>query len=166
MRFRRKIDEDESGLPINLKEIERYLRYCANEMGLRDWTFVVEIVERNALRDTDDFDGDDQVWGAACDPVRGRKYATIKFGVPQIEQLLEGSVEDFRQTVAHELIHCHFAALWDQLRLDLHSASLLSQPVYDVYIASVERNLEYGIDAMADVIAPHLPLIDLEAVKL
>jgi hypothetical protein len=148
------------------KAIDCYVRACANEIGLRDWTLTVDITDQEDLRATDDHDGDDQVWGAACDPVKGRKYATIKFGTPNIERLLEGDLEDFRQTVAHELTHCHFAPLWDQMRLDLHKAGLLSQPVYDIFIASAERNLEYGIDAMADAIAPRLPLLDWEITKL
>lgn len=141
------------------KAIEKYIRFCANEIGLRDWTFVAVFNETaEDLRETDDHDGD--VWGAACDPVRGRKVATIYLGKHVITGLIEdGDREDFRQTIAHELVHCHFAALWEVMRIDVREQ--LSQSTYDMFIANAERNLEYGVDAVADAVAPRLPLIEL-----
>ena len=147
------------------KEIDRYIRFCANEMGLRDWALRVEIAHSDRLREIDSHDGDDQVWGATCDPVRGRKYATIALGPQVIDALLDGDREDFRQTIAHELTHCHFTALWEQLRADLYESRAMSQTAYDLFIASAERNLEYGVDAIADAIAPRLPLIELPKKK-
>jgi hypothetical protein len=143
------------------KAIEHYVRYCADEMGLRDWTLKVDLRVSDAdLRETDDHDGSSEVWGASCDPVRGRKYATIAFGLEVIDGLLiDDRRVDFRQTVAHELTHCHFAQLWELLRIDLLEAGI-SQHVYDVLIKGIERNMEYGVDGVADAIAPRLPLID------
>lgn len=149
------------------KAIEHYVRYCANEMGLRDWTLAVNLLVSEAdLRNTDDHDGSNEVWGASCEPVRGRKYATISFGLEVIDALIvDDRRVDFRQTVAHELTHCHFAMLWEQLRLDLLESGLLGQNVYDVFIKSVERNMEYGVDGVADAIAQRLPLIDWDVTK-
>lgn len=143
------------------KAIGEYVRYCADAMGLRDWTLRVDVASDEDLRKIDDHDGDDQVWGATCDPVRGRKYATISFGPLVIQNLLEGDRESFRITVAHELTHCHFAMLWEQLRHDLWEGRVLAQDTYDQFIKSAERNMEYGVDGVAEAIAPRLPLIEL-----
>lgn len=143
------------------KKIDRYVRYCANEMGLRDWTLQVDLSTADDIREVDNHDGDDQVWGAACDPVRGRKFAAIILGPRVIESLLEGNRDEFRQTIAHELTHCHFAPLWEMMRHDLWEGRLMTQDTYDVFIKSAERNLEYGVDAMAEVVAQRLPLIEL-----
>lgn len=140
------------------RAIDEYVRWCADAVGLRDWTLAVDITDDADLRATDDHDGTGQVWGAACAPIRGRKYATIKFGYEAIAGLEAGDRETFRQTLAHELTHCHFAPLWDQLRLDL--LEHLGQATYNVFIASAERNLEYGVDAVGEAIAPALPLIE------
>jgi hypothetical protein len=148
------------------KSIKIYIRYCANELGLRDWTFQIEFLATESdLRDIDDHDGESDVWGAACDPTKGRKHATILLGKPVLERLLEGSKDEFRQTVAHELFHCHLAPLWEHLRLDLYESRALGQQAYDLFIKSAERNLEYANDAMADAAAKALPLIDWKITK-
>lgn len=138
-------------------DIGAYVRYCADQIGLRDWTLRVDITDDADLRATDDHDGSGEVWGAACEPVRGRKYATIKLGAEVVGVLEDGDRESFRQTIAHELTHCHLAPLWEQLRLD--TIRHFGQSTYDVFIASAERNMEYAVDAIGDAIAPRLPLI-------
>lgn len=144
------------------KEIDRYVRHCADEMGLRDWTFRVDLnVSESDLRAVDDHDGGSDVWGASCDPIRGRKYATIALGREMIGRLLDGELEEFRQTIIHELAHCHLTPLWEQIRLDLLGNNLMALSAYDVFMASAERNLEYAVDAFADAIAPRMPIIEL-----
>jgi hypothetical protein len=144
-----------------MRTIEVYIRFCANELGLRDWTIqVVFKPSVDDLRNVDDHDSRSDVWGAALDPVRGRKHASVLLGDEVIERLLDGDKEEFRQTVAHELFHCHLAPLWEQLREDLYESRLLPHPAYDLFIRSAERNLEYANDAMADAAAKALPLID------
>lgn len=66
--------------------------------------------------------------------------------------------EELRETVVHELVHCHLAPLWAQLRQDLLSP--FGQETYDAFLASVERNMEFGVDALSVALAKHMPLID------
>lgn len=144
-----------------MRAIEVYVRYCANELGLRDWTFrVIFKPDAEDLRNVDDHDGRNDVWGAALDPVRGRKHANVLLGLEVLDSLLDGNKSDFRDTIAHELFHAHLTPLWEQLREDLYESKLLPFPAYDLFIKSAERNLEFANDAMAEAAAKALPLID------
>lgn len=134
------------------RELLRYVRFVANEIGLRDWTFNVVISEP----DSDD-NRDSSNWGASCEPVPGRKLATLTFSPDRRHD----DPRDLRATVAHELVHCHFFGVWDTCRRDV--LAHLGQATYDVWIAGVERHMEYGVDAMADALASHLPLIEWPA---
>ena len=150
-----------------MQAIEVYIRYCADELGLRDWTFqVIFRPSVDDLRNVDDHDSRSDVWGAALDPVRGRKSAAVLLGDEVINRLLEGHKEEFRVTVAHELFHAHLAPLWEQLREDLYESKLLPYPAYDLFIKSAERNLEFANDAMAEAAAKALPLIDWKNVAI
>jgi hypothetical protein len=134
------------------RELGRYVRACADLMELRDWTIGLAYERPEAPGGSAGDTG--QEWSAALEGTIGRKNACLSID-PDCDGLPR---EELRQTVAHELAHCHFVALWHQMRIDL--LARLSQDAYDVFIASAERNLEYGIDALADAVAPRLPLID------
>jgi hypothetical protein len=134
------------------KELGRYVRCVADDMGLRDWTLKVDTTGK-IKRSKKGADGEE--WGATCAPIPGRKYATITFA----DDRRDDDLDDLRQTVVHELVHCHFYGLWDTLRRD--TLDLIdSQQTYDTLIAGVERHMEYGVDAVAEAIAPRMPLID------
>ena len=131
------------------KELGRYVRWIADEMGLRDWTLRIDIAQPEAPNGADGME-----WGASCAPIPGRKAATITFAPWQRNV----DLEQLRETVVHELTHCHFFGLWDTVRRDiLHP---LGQTTYDVFVAGLERHMEYGVDAMAEALAPHMPLIE------
>jgi hypothetical protein len=134
------------------KALGHYIRWIADEMGLRDWTFDL-IVEEPPPRPHDDTDGE-HVYGATCQPIPGRKVARLVFA-PWHRQ---SPKEDLRATVVHELTHCHFFGLWDTMRCDL--LQTMGQGEYDMFIAGSERQMEYGVDAMALSLAKHMPLID------
>lgn len=124
-----------------------YVREIGNQLHLKDWEFVVYF---KAPIDKEDPEFE---WGAQADCIPGRKHCEVSFGFDV--RYLEP--EEFRQTVTHELLHCHFTALWHQPRQDL--SKRLSQDTYDVFMGSYERNLEYAVDALADVLAPQMPFI-------
>jgi hypothetical protein len=131
------------------REFERYVRYIADRMELRDWTIRVDHDSCDA-KHTEGFQ-----WQAKCSPVPGRKFAILTFDPSCFTDL---NRHELRQTVVHELVHCHFYGLWDTVRQD--SLDLIAeQDAYDVLIAGVRRHLEYGVDAVADAIAPRMPLI-------
>jgi len=132
----------------DISELERYIRWIANEMGLRDWTFHVVIAQPTA-KGSDDGSGHE--WGAMCTPIPGRKHATLTFH----PERRDDELAELRQTVVHELVHCHFFGLWDTCRRDLP----LDEEAYEMWIEGVRRHMEYGVDAVADAIAPRMPLI-------
>jgi hypothetical protein len=137
-----------------------YIRAMADLLWMRDWDFDVyyekpETPERSA---------DDQEWGASVEQTRHRQHAAIT--IP----------EDFRtnpayegikgkQTIAHELIHMHWARCWDMIRVDLRNLDGMSQTTYDLFVANYERNMEYGVDALAYAFAEFMPDIDWEFTK-
>src|ERR1044072_1763295 len=111
-------------------------------MHLRDWRIEVK-VPREAE------DGDKAL--ARCHPVFGRRYATITFN-PEFETLDQ---PEQRDTVAHELVHVHLAAIQSQVENDLER--ILNDDADAMFFRNARRNLEYGVDALAGVIAPTLP---------
>lgn len=148
------------------KAINVYIRTMAEEMGLRDWTFYVQfMVEEEDLREVDSHDGDTSVWGAACDPTPGRKHATIMLGREVLMRLIHEGPHEFRTTVCHELLHCHFASLWEILRKDLYDAGVMSQQTYNMFISNAERYMEFAIDGTAESWATSLPLLDWKVTK-
>lgn len=135
--------------------LSNYVRHCADLLWMRDWDFDVffekpETPERAA---------DDQEWGASVEQTRHRQHATVMLP------------EDFRynpayegikgkQTIAHELIHMHWVRCWDMVRADLHELDGISQGIYDLFVLNYERNMEYGVDALAYAFAEFMPDID------
>lgn len=112
--------------------LERYIRRVADGMGLRDWRFMLE-------RDLTSDDVDARIrWPF------GQRYAEITLGEPYFE----ASREEQRETVVHELLHCHFAAAQDAVSRSTHRRSF----------AHFMQGLEYGIDATAAALAPRFPL--------
>jgi hypothetical protein len=133
------------------KALGEYIRWIADAMGLRDWRFELELgdaSEGQAERP------DGSRWGASCAPIPGRKVATITLAPWQRDE----ERAELRQTVVHELTHCHFFGLWDTVRNDVLQP--LGQLPYDIFVANVERHMEYGVGAMSDALASHMPLIE------
>lgn len=131
------------------KALAHYVRHIADEMGLRDWSFNVVVEQPDTPENPDGHQ-----WGASCAPIPGRKGATLTFA-PWTRDCTR---EELRETVVHELTHCHFFGLWDTLRRD--TLQELGQSAYNLLIAGCERHMEYGVDAVAEAIAPRMPLID------
>lgn len=132
------------------KAFGNYVRWIADEMGLRDWRF--ELTFKEPTPHQNPADGNVRI--ASCEITPGRRLADLTFD-PDIRN---HESEELRETVVHELTHCLFGDLWDQMRRDLLQS--MGQEGYDHFIASAERNLEHGIDATAVALAQHMPLID------
>jgi hypothetical protein len=104
----------------------------ADFMGLRDWTIIVGFEPPGAN------------YSADIDCRYGRKVAVIRFS----DNFLESDPDRQRQTIAHELLHCHF------------------EPMRRLMLAMVETSIcdathlpfEYGIDGVAEEWAKFLPL--------
>lgn len=128
------------------KVLSEYVRWVADVIGLRDWTF--ELLPSEALEDTD---GGKTL--ASCATADGRRFAVIRFD----RGFKDTSPTDQRDTVVHELVHCHLSNLQWQFENDLKVH--LAPHVFMALNASFERNVELAVDALAGAIAKHLPLI-------
>lgn len=123
------------------KALGGYIRDIADKMELRDWTIDVE---------HEPCEG----YNAVAHCTYGQRRVSIAFAAdfrdyPPAEQ---------RETVVHELIHAHHAVCWHMVQNDLGDA--LGKPVYYVFCDSYRRAMEYQVDALAKVIARHMPLIE------
>jgi hypothetical protein len=109
-----------------------YVRDIADRMGLKDWTITVPGAPPE--------DHDD----ASTRMSYGRKVARVYLP----DSFRHETPEEQRDIIVHELVHPHFAAM-DGMAEDWLDS--------DRYVAFL-RMFEYGVDAMAAVIAPHMPL--------
>jgi hypothetical protein len=111
----------------------RYARSLADRMALRDWTTTI----------SSDLPCDpDALASVVC--CEGRRHVTIRLSV----EILESDPAEQRQIMCHELLHCHFAAAAKI------AEKQLEEDQYEVF----KLMLEYGIDAVAESWAAHLPL--------
>jgi hypothetical protein len=121
-------------------ELGRYLRSLADEMGLRDW--IVGIA---------DVPPDVEDCNASITIPHGRQYAMVHMA-PGWE---ERDVDSLRQTMVHELLHCHFAPL--QWVTD-STASTLGMAAFQILSSAHNTAEEVAIDTIAREWAESLPL--------
>lgn len=129
--------------------LRAYCRDMADALELRDWSIGVKVAEPDSPERPDG-----KTWEASSESVPGRKCVNLVFA----PDCRDWSAESLRSTVAHELIHAHFAPLMEVVRVDLHSH--LGSQAYELLVDGTTRHLEFGVDAMADAVAKHLPLIE------
>lgn len=129
-------------------ELAKYVRALADKMELRDWTINLA------------FDPPEDEDHAACvEGVYGRKWADLSVSLATRER----KPEELRQTIVHELVHLHFIVCWQMVRVDL--LEHLGQSAYNLFCDSYKRAQEYGVEALAEVIAPQMPLIRWPAAR-
>lgn len=88
----------------------------------------------------------------------GRKAVTIRFGVGFESR----DREEQRSTLVHELLHVHF---W-QVNQTIHDVQQrYSKSWLRMVDAAVTRETEYAVDAIADIVAPFMPLPPTEKPK-
>lgn len=108
-----------------------YVRRIADMIAMRDWT--VAISEEAPS-------GDDSIASVNC--CDGRKVATLRFS----NGFFFDTRAEQRQTVLHELIHCHFAPFYETAKRKTRGD------------ATIHMLMEYAVDGLADGFAPLLPL--------
>lgn len=131
------------------KELGSYMRWIANEMGLRDWYLRLMHVP------PEETDGKrDRRAAARIEITWGKKHADIYV----CEDFKEFEPDRQRQFMVHELVHCHFDhldALTDNQLRD-HLGEIYWQAWHPAYWLMFENS----IDAIAQAWAEKLPLID------
>jgi hypothetical protein len=123
------------------RELQEYVRGIADRLELKDWKF--QLATANLKNQC-----------AKHHYVYGRKVARIVFH----KTIRKEDPEELRQTLCHELIHTHLVGVWDMIIRDIGGS--LESETYDIMIEGFRRQMEYAVDALADAIAPHMPLIE------
>lgn len=110
-----------------------YFRCLADNLGLRDWTISI-------------LDGPPENPNAAASIrcLEGRKRAEIDLS----DRFMTDDETDQRHVAVHELLHCHHAHQGHLM------AKWLDDEAFDAYVLCEENT----IDALADAIAPLMPL--------
>jgi hypothetical protein len=120
--------------------MEAYVELLKVILRLSDWT--IELSRVQAAADE----------AANIEAVYGQKRAVMCLG----PTFLNLSIEDQRQTVVHELIHCHLQAATDVVRRTNDYA--LSEEGAEIAWIGFMGEVEYATDGLADAVAPFLPL--------
>jgi hypothetical protein len=144
-------------VPLELKRREQvavmeWTRSVANRIGLRDWTLHFDW-DHDAGHDLPEGHYAEGCEGASIQTIYGRRHAVLRLG----DGFREYAPDKQRQYLVHELVHCHVNRLLDFVDTDLKG--ILGRPTWDLLSAAFERELEYAVDALADVLAPQQPLI-------
>lgn len=121
----------EPALGGDFATFREYIRYVADQVGLRDWTIFV----------LDDPPADPA--NAACISMfPHRKVAHVAFD----KGWCDGDDETICRTVIHEMLHCHFEGIATALEtLESFAGTAYAKPV----LRNVDHNMELGIDAIA-----------------
>ena len=125
------------------KVLTDYVRSVADDLGLKDWA--IEVSDEEPI---------DPDANASCQPTYGRKYATLRFA----SDFREHKPESQRNTVVHELLHCHLHPLGEQAEWDL--SELIGKSADFAFCKAFRRNLEYAVDGLAGAYSKHQPLIE------
>ena len=123
------------------KELAKYVRWLANELGLRDWTITIH------------YGGISEDEFAVCSPTFGRKGADISL----CEDFRDMEPVVQRHTLIHELLHCVFAQEQEFIRKD--TKDIFGLTVWEVFFAAYTSMHEYAIDGVTDAIEAKYPLI-------
>lgn len=108
-----------------------YLGYLASMVGLHEW----KILLSNDPPDSPKLNGQ-------CDLVYGRNVAAIRIRVDWFDM----DEDDLRQTLTHELLHCHTEKIIQPLQdIEDTIGKMIHAPLYN----ATRNGLEHAIDAMA-----------------
>jgi hypothetical protein len=108
-------------------------------MGLRDWSVFVEHEPTSS-----------QEWATVRIP-DGRREVHVLFceGFDQLEP------DDQRHAIVHELVHPHLSRVWSTV--EDGAAEAFGGMALRMFLSTVRRDIEHSVDALAAVIASHMP---------
>lgn len=127
--------------------VQRYVNKLKNMTGLSNWTIKVSAQPSSAgsLAETE--------------VVYAQNLAVIQFH----KDFRKDSPEDFRATVVHELLHCHFAPMSEVISdiLQPEPDDPKSKGIHKSVIAVIEYETERVIDGISESIGKWLPTPDM-----
>lgn len=124
--------------------LEEYMRHAADTLGLRDWRVDVS---RNPSSDEN---------RACSDFVFGKRHVTVAFN----REFRTYDADQQRETIAHELLHCHFDSLTDVIRDELTHLGRLNEGELASVRRAHLRAEELSVDALSRVVSVLLPHVD------
>lgn len=124
------------------REVNRYCTGLGELVGLRDWTVIVQKARPGALAESS---------LAHCEATYGRKVIVVSLA----QRLYDEDPEEIRDTCVHELLHAHLDEPAAVVRdLETQMGTWLFEVVHETY----KRATENATDALARVVARHLPM--------
>lgn len=132
-------------------KLGEYIRDMANLTGLQDWSF--KLASETPPRDDDDPEPyrENSERAACIHIVYGRKFAIVYIA----EDWADWTLDDLRQTVVHELMHCHLQGM----RWALNNVQSLVPAMTMTVVDGAFRDMcELATDGIATAWATTLPL--------
>lgn len=120
-----------------------YVRTLADALGLKDWKITIE-------KEPSDDDCDASIQG-----VYGRRIGMLWIH----RDFRTFSSDRQRQTLIHELLHLHFEPMRHHVENLLEASTAVSPEMFDLVESVLSTGAEYGIDTLAEAIAPKYPPI-------
>ena len=143
-RGRRKAAPRKVWTPARRRYTAEYIANLQGLLRLRDWEIRV---------DFDTSCEDDEL--ATMTPYEDQKRAVMRFGA----EFLDLPADDMRQTLVHELIHCHLFSLHHLTERII--GSLGGDKAMRAGLPGVTASVELTTDALADAFAPLIPVYEL-----
>lgn len=126
--------------PARRKALTGYVTDLAGRLGLADWDVRIDF-------DAPAADGT----AATITPWPNQRRATLQLG----SGFADDPAEDQRQTLVHELVHCHLFALHELVRATCER--VLDAQAADVADVAVTCAVEAATDALATALATAMP---------
>ena len=123
------------------KRLRSYVRGIADQMGLKDWTLEIVVVANESMGEN----------AGHCEVYWGRKCAQVAIA----EDWPSWKPKGLRNTVVHELIHCHTAPMGIPLR---SVESAVGTPAFEALSREYRHHHEIAVDGMAVAWAEKFPL--------
>lgn len=123
-----------------MKGVGDYIRYLADHMRLKDWSFDVE------------FNPQLEQSLATVECIQNRRHAVLAVG----PLFLESSPEDQRLAAVHELVHCHL----QPTRTFFKTLSKRLGKIHETLEENHDNHLESATDGLAAALAAALPTLD------
>jgi len=133
--------------PERWRAVEEYVAAAAPLLRLSDWTIRV-------LREPPEDDA-----YATMTPLEQSRYADMRVA----DSFLELPTAEQRQTLVHEMVHCHLFFLHECAEAAfVELAAEMGRKAHKLAAKMFTNELERATDALADALGPLLPPFDLD----